>query len=282
MRTPPRWNVALVHLMLVIATAVTLFPVLWILAMAVSPGSVGPGSALPVPQGVSWEHLRAVVGTRGADGAWLFGRQLANSLVVSVATAVLGTTLAATSGWALSRWTFPGRGGIAGLIVLTQAFPAVVMAVPLYLLLDALGLLDSRTGLVLVYGTTAVPFSTWNLKGWFDTLPRELDEAAMLDGAGRWTTFWRVILPISRPALAVTGLFSFLGAWNEFVLAATLLGDERAWTLPVVLQGHVGEHGANWGEFSAGAILVSVPVVALFFLLQKQLVEGLAAGSVKG
>jgi arabinogalactan oligomer/maltooligosaccharide transport system permease protein len=104
----------------------------------------------------------------------------------------------------------------------------------------------------------------------------------MLDGAGRWTTFWRVILPISRPALAVTGLFSFLGAWNEFVLAATLLGDERAWTLPVVLQGHVGEHGANWGEFSAGAILVSVPVVALFFLLQKQLVEGLAAGSVKG
>jgi arabinogalactan oligomer/maltooligosaccharide transport system permease protein len=282
MTTPSRWSVALVHLLLVVATVVTIFPVLWILAMAVSPGPGGFGAALPIPTGVSAEHVRAVVGTRAADGSWLFGRQLANSLVVSAATAILGTTLAATAAWALSRWSFPGRAGIAGLVVLTQAFPAVVMAVPLYLLLDGLGMLDSRLGLVLVYGTTAVPFSTWNLKGWFDTLPRELDEAAMLDGAGRWTTFWRIILPISRPALAVTALFSFLGAWNEFVLAATLLGDERAWTLPVVLQGYVGEHGADWGHFSAGAIVVSVPVVALFFVLQKQLVEGLSAGSVKG
>jgi arabinogalactan oligomer/maltooligosaccharide transport system permease protein len=161
-------------------------------------------------------------------------------------------------------------------------FPGVVMAIPLYLLLDALGLLDSMAGLILVYSTTTVPFATWNLKGYFDTIPKDLEEAAMLDGASRWTTFTRVILPLARPAIAVTALFAFMTAWNEFILAATLLGDERAYTLPVVLNGYVGEFSAEWGHFAAGAILVSLPVTALFFVLQRQLVEGLTAGGVKG
>ena len=279
----PGWGrVALVHALLVLATAVTVFPVLWVVKLALAPAGGVVVSANLLPTAVSADNLVAVVGTRAADGSWLFGRQLLNSLLVSGATALLGTCVATTAGYALSRWAFPGRERLGGLMLLTQSFPGVVMAVPLYLLLDTLGLLDSAAGLVLVYATTAVPFATWNLKGWFDTLPRELEEAAMMDGAGRWTTFWRILLPLSRPALAVTTLFSFLAAWNEFILAATLLGDERAWTLPVVLNGYVGEHGADWGRFSAGAIVVSIPVVALFFFLQKQLVEGLAAGSVKG
>lgn len=279
----PSWGkVALVHALLVLATVVTVFPVLWVLKMALAPAGGIVVSANPLPTEVSTQNLVAVVGTRAADGSWLFGRQLLNSLVVSGATALLGTCVATTAGYALSRWAFPGRDRLGSLMLLTQSFPGVVMAVPLYLLLDTLGLLDSAAGLVLVYATTSVPFATWNLKGWFDTLPRELEEAAMMDGAGRWTTFWRILLPLSRPALAVTTLFSFLAAWNEFILAATLLGDERAWTLPVVLNGYVGEHGADWGRFSAGAIVVSIPVVALFFFLQRQLVEGLAAGSVKG
>jgi arabinogalactan oligomer/maltooligosaccharide transport system permease protein len=273
---------ALVHGLLLLATLVTIFPVLWVLKLAFAPAQDLEVSANPLPTSFSLENVQAVVATRSADGSWLFGRQLLNSLVVSAATALLGTAVATTAGYALSRWAFPGRGRLGALMLLTQSFPGVVMAVPLYLLLDALGLLDRQAGLVLVYATTAVPFSTWNLKGWFDTLPRELEEAAMMDGASRWTTFWYVLLPLSRPALAVTTLFSFLAAWNEFILAATLLGDERAWTLPVVLHGYVGEHGADWGRFSAGAVLVSLPVVALFFFLQKQLVEGLAAGSVKG
>jgi arabinogalactan oligomer/maltooligosaccharide transport system permease protein len=161
-------------------------------------------------------------------------------------------------------------------------FPGVVMAIPLYVILDALGLLDSRAGLVLVYATTSVPFSVFMLKGWFDTLPRELEEAAALDGCSRWQTFTRVVLPLARPALAVTALFSFMTAWNEFVLAATLLGDPRAFTLPVVLQRYVDDYGTAWGHFAAGSLVVSAPVVALFFALQKQFVEGLTAGGVKG
>jgi len=120
------------------------------------------------------------------------------------------------------------------------------------------------------------------LKGYFDTIPRDLEEAAIMDGAGPWTTFWRVILPLARPALAVTALFSFMTAWNEFILAATLMNDESMFTLPVALQRYVGEYQTDWGSFAAGALLVSLPVMLLFYALQKHLVGGLTAGAVKG
>ena len=166
--------------------------------------------------------------------------------------------------------------------LVTQMFPGVVMLIPLYRLLDEAHLLDSKLGLILVYATTSVPFSTFTLKGYFDTIPRDLEEAALLDGASRWYTFRKIILPLARPAIAVTGLFSFMTAWNEFILANTLLSDPHAWTLPMVLQRNVDDYGTAWGSFAAGSILVSLPVIVLFFALQKQFVEGLTAGAVKG
>lgn len=283
MNRAPSWaRVVLVHGLLVLATALTLYPILWVVDLALTPSASFSSGVLPLPTEPSLQNFVAVLGTTSADGAWLFGRQLFNSLAVSSVTAGLGVGVACTAGYAMSRWAFPGRDALMGGFLLTQMFPGVVMALPLYLLLDALGLLDALAGLVLVYSTTTVPFATWNLKGYFDTVPRELEDAAMLDGASRWVTFTRVILPLARPALVVTGLFAFMTAWNEFILAATLMADERAYTLPVVLNGYVGQYGAEWGRFAAGAIVVSVPVIALFFFLQKQLVEGLTAGSVKG
>jgi len=282
MRSPGLARVVATHAALTALTVATLFPVLWVVKMALTPSSTFSMSVNPLPTEVSFENFAAVVGTQDATGASLFGRQLFNSLLVSGVTAAMGVALACTAGYALSRWNFPGRDRMMGAFLLTQMFPGVVMAIPLYLLLDALGLLDSMAGLILVYSTTTVPFATWNLKGYFDTIPKDLEEAAMLDGASRWTTFTRVILPLARPAIAVTALFAFMTAWNEFILAATLLGDERAYTLPVVLNGYVGEFSAEWGHFAAGAILVSLPVTALFFVLQRQLVEGLTAGGVKG
>jgi arabinogalactan oligomer/maltooligosaccharide transport system permease protein len=158
----------------------------------------------------------------------------------------------------------------------------VVTSIPLYVLLDRLGLLNRLAGLVLVYATTAIPFCVFMLKGYFDSLPRELEEAVLLDGGTRADAFFRVILPLSRPAIAVTALFCFLTSWNEFILAATFMNDPLAFTLPVQLQRYVGDYSTEWGHFAAGAVLVSLPVMALFFALQQHLVGGLTQGAVKG
>ncbi len=276
MRQPSTAWIVAIHAGLFVFTLATLYPVLWVVKMALTPSQAFVMGASPIPTEVSFQNFADVMGTG------LFWRQLLNSVVVSLATSAVGLALSTTAAYALSRWSFPGRDRGMSAFLVTQMFPGVVMAIPLYILLDALGLLDSLTGLGLVYATTRVPFSVWTLKGYFDTIPRDLEEAALLDGASRWTTFWQIILPLARPALAVTGLFSFMTAWNEFILAATFMGDPRSYTLPVVLQGYVSDYGAEWGHFAAGAILVSLPVMGLFFALQRHFVEGLTAGGVKG
>ncbi|MBX5481601.1 MAG: sugar ABC transporter permease [Myxococcaceae bacterium] len=227
-------------------------------------------------------HFAEVTTTTTSQGTWLFGRQLLNSLVVSTVSTLIGLVLAVTAAYALSRFRFPGKQlGMQSLLV-TQMFPGTLMLVSLYAILERLRLLDTLTGLVLVYATTSLPFCVWMLKGYFDTIPRELEEAATMDGASSLQTFVRVVLPLARPALAVTALFSFLNAWNEYILAATLLNDEASFTLPVALKRYMGEYTVEWGKFGAGALIVSVPVMALFFALQKHLVGGLTAGGVKG
>lgn len=277
-----RFQSIISHVILVVASILALYPVLWVLKVALSPGKTLDASPSIIPEALTSENFIAVVMEKDSTGVWLFGHQLFNSLVVSGATTIVGILLACSAAYAFSRFRFPGREAGLAMFLLTQIFPGVVMLIPIYILLDTLKLLDSLMGLVLVYSTTAVPFSTYMLKGYFDTLPKELEEAAVMDGATRWIIFWRIILPLARPAIAVTALFSFMTAWNEFILAATLINDARMFTLPVALQRYVGEFQTDWGSFAAGAILVSVPVMALFYALQKHLVGGLTAGSVKG
>ena len=281
-KAPSVVRLVVTHGLLIFATVLTLYPVLWVVKMALTPSQAFSLDLNPLPTTFDLGNFADVIGTEDAAGGWLFGKQLWNSVVVSVTTAAVGVVLACTAGYAFSRWAFPGRDIGMSLFLATQMFPGVVMLIPLYILLDELGLLDSLWGLTLVYASTSVPFCTWNLKGYFDTIPKDLEEAALMDGASRWVTFTQIILPLAKPALVVTALFSFMTAWNEFILAATLMSDERAFTLPVVLNGYVGEFSTSWGSFAAGAILVSIPVMGLFFALQRHLVEGLTAGSVKG
>lgn len=279
---PPKWKVFLTHAVLVVAVFVTLYPVLWVVKMALTPSQAFSMSINPIPTEFSLQNFRDLLFAQDMEGHWLFLRQFVNSVLVSLATTVLGVGFATTAAYAFSRFRFPGREGGMNLLLVTQMFPGVVMTIPLYIILQNLGLLNSLTGMALVYSTTAVPFCVWMLKGYFDTIPRELEEAAIMDGMGRFGIFTKIILPLAKPGIVVTALFSFMTAWNEFILAATFLSEPTKFTLPVALQRYVGDYSTEWGRFAAGAILVSIPVMALFFALQKHLVGGLTAGSVKG
>ncbi|RZL06440.1 MAG: carbohydrate ABC transporter permease [Rubrivivax sp.] len=208
------------HAVLVVAVAFALYPVLWVVSLALGSHSTPAPRPIPWPEQVSLDNLRGVVLSSGPGGGWLFGRQLLNSLVVSLATAAVGCLLALPAGYALARFDFVGKRRGTALLLATQMFPAVASAVPLYLLLNALHLLDTRTGLVVCYASTSVPFAIFQLRGAFETIPKDLEEAAMIDGATRLGAFVRVVLPAARPAIAVTFLFAFMSAWNEFILAA--------------------------------------------------------------
>lgn len=282
MKRRPALTVALVHAALAVACVVSLYPVLWVVKLALSPTQALSLSVNPFPEHVTLDHFRDVLLSSDPQGRWLFGRQLLASVVVSGATTLVGLGLAVTAAYALSRFRFPGKQEGMQALLVTQMFPATLMLVPLYSILQRLSLLDSLGGLVLVYATSSLPFCVWMLKGYFDTIPRELEEAAVMDGASPGQVFVKIVLPLATPALAVTALFSFMQAWNEFILAATLLNDATRFTLPVALQRYVGEYKTEWGHFAAGALIVSAPVMALFFALQKYLVGGLTAGAVKG
>jgi arabinogalactan oligomer/maltooligosaccharide transport system permease protein len=281
-RQPKLWTRIAAHLALVVLVAVVLYPVMLVCKKAFEPGRDFALSASPVPEHVTLDHFRTLFGSRGSHGEHLFVRQALNSIVIALATTVVGVFLSCTAAYALSRFRFPGRKAGLTTFVVVQMFPATLLIMPLYVVLDKLGLLNSVTGLVLVYSTTAIPFCVWTLKGYFDSLPRELEEAARIDGASPWLIFRRIILPLAKPGLAVTGLFSFMTAWNEFILASTFMTNESRYTLPVLIQSSVGQFSTQYGVFAAGAIVTSVPVMAVFYVLQKYLVGGLTAGAVKG
>ncbi len=261
------------HLVLLHFVLLTLLPLVWILDIALSPGNA-LGGTLGGPY--TGEHFSNML---GSESFWLWMR---NSLIVSLGTTLLGLVVAIPAGYAFSRYRFTGRDVSMFAFLLVQMFPGIIILVPYFLVMKTLGLLNSHLGLILAYCVTALPLCVWMLKGFFDTVPRELEEAALLDGCNQVQVFTKVVLPLSLPAVAVTALFSFLAAWNEFLLALTFNTSNDMYTLPVGLASMISTTGQAWGDFAAASLLVSLPVALLFLFFQKFLIEGLSAGGVKG
>lgn len=280
------------HLFVILMVIVTVYPILWVLAIAFSgEQNLAAITALPAdPSALDrlwsiapWPKQWSLENFRSLFGDQPFARWMLNSVIVSVATTVLGVFLACTAAYAFSRFRFPGRrAGLMSFLV-SQMFPGTLMLIPLFIIVvQWLGLGSSYTGVVLVYCTIAIPFCVWMLKGYFDTIPKELEESALIDGASQAMIFFRIVLPLAKPAVAVTALFSFMTAWNEFIIAATFMNREDMYTGPVGLRFFVGGFSQQWGYFAAGSIIAAIPVMLLFLFLQKYLVSGLTAGAVKG
>ena len=204
-----------------------------------------------------------------------------NSIIISFVVTLTGVVFASTGGYALSRFKFKGRefGMIA--LMTTQMFPATMLLLPFFILLSYLELINSYIGLIIIYSSTALPFCIWQMKGYYDTIPPSLEESARLDGCSRYQAFYRIILPLSSPALVITALFSFMASWSEYVVAAIILQDPKLYTLPLGLKSFQASLSTQWGLYAAGAVVVSIPVCILFISLSRFLVSGLTMGSVK-
>ncbi len=269
----PRLASVGLHTLLLHAAALIVIPVVWILDVALSPGNALGGR---MGDAFTLEHFGTVLG----DGMfWLWAR---NSLLVAGGTTLLGLALAIPAGYAYSRYDFAGRKGLMFVFILVQMFPGIVILVPYFMVMKTLDLLNTSIGLIVVYSVTALPLCVWMLKGYFDAVPRETEEAAILDGCTQLQLFLWIVLPLALPGVAMTALFSALVAWNEFMLALVFNTSNEQYTLPVGLASMIPSTGQRWGDFAAASVVVSVPVVVLFIFFQKALIRGLSAGAIKG
>jgi arabinogalactan oligomer/maltooligosaccharide transport system permease protein len=264
------------HAGLLFALFWALLPVAWAFLTSLKPNAKALSSEVELFVDPSLQNYQYVL-TETEFPTWF-----KNSVLVAAGTMLVGLFLASTAGYAISRFNFPGKKPVMWSFLIAQMFPMAILIVALYNMFAYLGLLNSLVGLVIAYSTTAVPFVAWMLKGYFDTIPRDLDEAATVDGLSPFGTFWRIILPLARPGLAVTAFYTFLTAWGEVAYATAFLTDDSKKTLSVGIQGFVSQFDARWGTLTAAAILVTIPAVAVFVLVQKNLVAGLTAGGTKG
>jgi arabinogalactan oligomer/maltooligosaccharide transport system permease protein len=287
----------LLQVFLLSVMAAVVFPILWMVSIAIDPRNIDkPLELTIIPPGASFDSFRRVLfepnpllcsNPSDAGTCMTFSKLLVNSLYVSFGTAMFAVILGATAAYAFSRFRFIGRQvGMLGFIALLM-LPATATVTPLYVLLGQVRfagepLRSTLLGLAVAYTSGALPFAIWNLKGYFDTVPEELEEAALIDGASVTQAFFRIILPLSLPALAVTVLLGFMTGWTEFVLAWLFLDNPQRFTLAMALRSLQGQFTTPWSTFFAMALLMSVPPVLLFFALQRYIVSGLTVGGVKG
>jgi len=266
-----------IFLFLVLFTLATLYPALNIIGISLRTDDAFQSRSLALWTSESSFRSYVTLFLKTDFLTWM-----KNSFLVSFVVTLTGVVLASTSGYALSRFNFMGRRAVLSSLLMTQMFPATMLLLPFFILLAKLKLINSYLGLIIIYSSTALPFCIWQMKGYYDTIPDALEEAARIDGCSRFSAFTKVILPVSAPALVITALFSFMASWSEYVVAAIVLQDPGLYTLPLGLKSFQASLATQWGLYAAGAVVVSIPVTILFISLSRFLVSGLTVGSVKG
>ncbi|MFC4557596.1 sugar ABC transporter permease [Virgibacillus kekensis] len=270
-------EVTAIYLIIAIMTIIIFYPLLWTLGMSLNQGTSLYSSSI-IPENFSLEHYK-----------WLFSENsdyliwYKNSLIVSTVVAFGSVVLTSLIAYAFSRYQFVGKKNGLYVFLLLQMFPVMMAMVALYIFLNMIGLLDTLAGLILIYLGGQIPFNAWLVKGYFDTIPRELDQAARIDGAGHLRVFWSIMLPLAKPILAVVALFNFMMPMFDFLLPSIVLNSEENFTLAVGLFNFINDQFSNnFTRFAAGSVLVAVPIAAIYLFLQRYLISGLTAGGSKG
>jgi arabinogalactan oligomer / maltooligosaccharide transport system permease protein len=281
------------HIVALIAVGFALFPVAYVVSAAFNADSSLGGASL-IPRSVTLDNFKELLSPDPAKSILQsstshYTRWLVNSLVIATTVALLNVLLGASAAYAFSRFRFRGRRLGLLFLLLIQMFPQVLALVAIYLIFLRTGEvfpfmgLNTKTALVLVYLGGVMGINTWLLKGFFDTIPKELDESAKVDGATPAQVFWGVVLPLALPILSVIAILSFVGTFNEYILASTILQSNENFTLPLGLRGYIDkQYAEHWGPFAAGVVLAGVPIMIIFMSLQRFIVSGLTQGSVKG
>ncbi|AUA14313.1 ABC transporter permease subunit, partial [Streptomyces sp. SID8382] len=261
------------HTTLVIASAVAVFPPLWLVVTSFKPKSEAFSTdVVKEPTLRNYQHVL---------GDTEFLTWFGNSLFIVVITTILGVFVAATTGYAVSRFRFPGMRPLMWLLLITQMFPVAILIVPLYNIMSTLGWLNQPISLIVTYLTVAVPFCAWMMKGFFDTIPVEIDESGRVDGLNPFGTFWRLVVPLAKPGLAVTAFYTFITAWAEVAYASAFMTGEENLTLAAGLQTFVNQYTSDWGSMTAAAVMIAIPAALVFSWAQRHLVAGLTAGATK-
>ncbi|UGY90821.1 carbohydrate ABC transporter permease [Streptomyces gobiensis] len=255
--------------------AFTILPVYWMVTSALDPQAGARGGSF-LPSGFTLDHFRFVFDEGG------FGRFLANSALVGLGTILLAGLLSLLAAVAVARFTFRFRTAVLVMVLIVQMVPLEALVIPLFVQMRHLEMLNSLLGLTVVYLAFSLPFAIWMLRGFVAAVPKEVEEAAYLDGCSWPRMFRSVLLPLVAPGLVATSIFSFIVAWNEFIFAFTFLQDESKYTAAVGLHRFFGQHTNDWGPVMAGSTLITLPVLVFFVLVQRRLSSGLAAGAVKG
>lgn len=259
----------------VVLLALTLFPFYWMLSTAVDTSPLSRGASL-LPSGLTLEHFEHVLVDAG------FLRYVRVSLVVALGTVVLSGAVALLAAVAVARFRFRLRTQVLVMVLMVQMVPLEALVIPLFLQARTLGMLNSLLGLTIVYVGFSLAFAIWNLRGFVAAVPRELEEAAYVDGASWWRMFRSILLPLVAPGLVATSVFSFITAWNEFIFALTFMQDSSKYTVGVGLRTFFTQNTADWGSVMAASTIIALPVVLFFVLVQRNLAKGITAGAVKG